>query len=456
MTAAAAAQHAETLIDAALERLGDYVEIVALSRDPQRFKDVRAMAEVAAQDLREAGLDDVRLIEVEGVLPCVIGQKVVDPQLPTVLIYGHFDQQPADAELWDTDPHTLVRKGERLYGRGSADDLGGWLSQLVAFKAWQAVGGPPVNVKFLLEGEEEIGSPHLGDYMTQFPEAFEADVMILTDCDNPSTDVAGLTVSLRGLLELEVTVKALKGKVHSGLWGGAMPDPAIALCKIVGGLVDEQGRVIGCENPVDPAWRESVAGLSPDDEALRRDAGLLPGVPGLDPGDRPRVEWMWHQPHLTVVGTTLLGMDEQANVIQPQATAMLSVRLAPGQAPEAVAETLEARIRELTPFGLPVEITRKLGTAGWKYEAEGPAFDAAGRAYETAFGKPLVKVGVGGSIPFITLFAERFPDKPLILNGVMDPQTNPHGPNESMHAGLFKKVCLANVHLLAELKAALG
>ncbi|MEZ6189464.1 MAG: M20/M25/M40 family metallo-hydrolase [Planctomycetota bacterium] len=182
------------------------------------------MAEIAAADLRAAGLDDVELLELDGALPCVKGSKIVDPAAPTVLIYGHFDQQPADAEVWRTPPHTMVRQGERLYGRGVADDLAGWLSQIVAFRAWNQAGGPPLNVRFLLEGEEEVGSPNLGRFMTAYPEAFAADAMVLTDCENPSTDVAGLTVSLRGLLELKVTVRALQGKVHSGLWGGALPD----------------------------------------------------------------------------------------------------------------------------------------------------------------------------------------------------------------------------------------
>jgi acetylornithine deacetylase/succinyl-diaminopimelate desuccinylase-like protein len=287
--------------------------------------------------------------------------------------------------------------------------------------------------------------------MKAFPGAFEADVMVLTDCENPSTDAPGLTVSLRGLLDIELTLRALRGKVHSGLWGGAVPDPAIGLCKVLAGLVDDRGRVVGLDVPQPDDWRESVAGLSPDDEALRRNAGLLPEVDGLDPGDRPRVEWMWRQPHLTVIGTSLPCLADVANVIQPQVKAHLSVRLAPGQDPDAVHERLRERILSLVPFGLEVEVKKTRGTAGWAYAAEGPAFDAAARAYGRAFGRDLVKIGVGGSIPFITLFAETFPDTPLILNGVMDPQTSAHGPDESLHVPLFRKVVLANVHLLGEL-----
>ncbi len=415
------------------------------------------MAELAAADLRAAGLAEVGLLELPGAHPCVRARwGDAGPDAPTVLVYGHFDQQPAVASEWSTpDPHTLTPRGDRLFGRGAADDLGGWLSQLVAFRAWQRAGGPPVNLRFLLEGEEEIGSPRLGEFMDAYPDAFAADVMVLTDCDNPSTDVAGLTVSLRGLLDVRLTLRALHGKVHSGLWGGALPDAAVGLCKVVAGLVDERGRltVPGTEVEAPAAWRASVAGLSPGDETLRQDAGLLPTVPGLDPGDRPRVEWMWRQPHLTVIGTSLPRLSEAANVLLPEATAHLSVRLAPGQDPEAVYAALAARVRALVPFGLELELERTGGSAGWSYEAEGPAFDAAARAYRRAFGRDLVKIGVGGSIPFITLFGRRFPDTPLILNGVMDPRTSAHGPDESLHVGLFRKVVLANVHLLAELAA---
>lgn len=451
-----AAERAEALIPEALRRLADYAAIPALSRDPQRGPDVRRMAAVAADDLRAAGLEDVAVLELPNALPCVKGSWLGRPGAPTVLIYGHFDQQPADPAEWASPPHALTPRGDRLYARGAADDLGGWLSQLVAFRAWQSLGGPPVNVRFLLEGEEEIGSPHLGEFMKAYPEAFAADVMVLTDCENPSTDTPGLTVSLRGLLDIELTLRALRGKVHSGLWGGAVPDPAIGLCKVLAGLVDDQGRVVGLDVAQDPAWRASVADLSPSDEDLRRNAGLLPEVPGLAPGDRPRVEWMWRQPHLTVVGTSMPGLADVANVILPQVKAHLSVRLAPGQEPDVVFEHLRARIVDLVPFGLDAEVRKVRGTAGWAYAAQGPAFEAAERAYARAFGRDLVRIGVGGSIPFITLFADNFPDTPLILNGVMDPQTSAHGPDESLHVPLFRKVVLANVHLLGELARVRG
>lgn len=447
-----AAAGAKALVPEALKRLADYVAIPAVSSEPERAGAVRQMAEVAAEDLRAAGLDGVEIIEVEGALPCVRAEKIVDADLPTVLIYGHFDQQPFDESLWESHPNTLTQRGDRLYGRGSADDLGGWLSQVTAFRAWQAQGGCPINVRFLLEGEEEIGSPNLERYMETFPGAFDADVMILTDCDNPSTEVAGMTVSLRGLLEFEIKLSALRAKVHSGLWGGALPDVAVGLCKVIAALVDERGRVVGLDGPaVSNSWRAQVSELSPSDDDLRRDAGLLEDVPGLDPGGRPRVEWLWRRPHLTVIATSLPSLAKSANVLLPEATARLSVRLAPGQAADEAFEHLEGLIQEALPFGLQCELIRNVSSEGWSYEAEGPAFDAAERAYAKAFGADLVRIGVGGSIPFITMFADRFPDKPLILNGVMDPRTSAHGPNESLHVGLFEKVCLANVYLLQEL-----
>jgi acetylornithine deacetylase/succinyl-diaminopimelate desuccinylase-like protein len=454
--AAQALERAEALIPEALSRLADYVAIPAVSRDPNKADAVRRMAQVAADDLKAAGLDNVEILEIAGTLPCVRADKLGKPGAPTVLVYGHFDQQPSEPELWDSPPQELTERNGRLYGRGSADDLGGWLSQLIAFRGWEAAGGAPVNLRFLLEGEEEIGSPNLSRYMDEYPDAFEADAMVLTDCDNPSPEVAGLTVSLRGLLEVKVTLEALKGKVHSGLWGGALPDVGVGLCKLISDLVDERGRVAGLDWPVDAGWRESVAALSPGDDDLRRDAGLLPGVRGLDPGDRPRVEWMWRQPHLTVVATTLPHPEQAANVLLPAASATLSIRLAPGQQADDVEAHLRDRIEACAPFGLQAKVERLIAMEGWSYEAVGPAFDAAERAYKQAFGADLVRIGVGGSIPFITLFARRFPTTPLILNGVMDPQTGAHGPNESLDKGLFGRVVRANVLLLEELAGALG
>ncbi len=454
----AVAERATSQLDETVQQLCGYLEIPAISCDEAHFDDVRALAARIRDDLEGLGLDRARVLELDDALPCVAAEWLhAGDDAPTVLIYGHLDLQPVEREHWHTDPHVGVEKDGRLYARGSADDMGGWMSHMAALRAWlETADGPPCNVRLLIEGEEEIGSPNLERFMDAYPDAFDSDVMVLTDCENPSPEVPGLTVSLRGLMEMKVTCRALSADGHSGLWGGMVPDVSTALITLVGRLVDEDGRLKVGLVEVDEARKASGAQVPLTDEVIREGAHLLEGVDPLPVRDRSAAEWMWWQPALTVVATTLPTADRKKNALRREASATLSVRLAPDQAPEALFEVLKAELVRNPPGGVLVEVVNEgwHGT-GWLYTPQGPAFDAADRAYERAWGHKLVQVGVGGSIPFVALFGRRFGDLPLILNGVMDPLTTAHGPNESMHLGIFRKAVLANVYLLDEL-AALG
>jgi acetylornithine deacetylase/succinyl-diaminopimelate desuccinylase-like protein len=380
---------------------------------------------------------------------------------PTVLVYGHLDLQPVKGEAWDTPPHEPTRRpsptGERLYARGAADDMAGWVSWLVALEAWlKEAGELPCNVKLLIEGEEEIGSPNLERFMDAFPDAFAADVMVLTDTENPSTEIPGLTISLRGLLEVELTCASASSDVHSGLWGNIAPDPAMALIKLLGRLVDDDGRMALLRRPVDPTWLEQSRAVPLDDDVVTQGAHLLPGVRPLPDRALSKAAWVWRQPAVTILSTTLPPPGREKNAIRKQASAILSIRLAPGQTRDEMLAALREALTVAVPGGVQVTLAeRPGGSLSWDYTPKGPAFGAADRAYEKAWGKKLLRIGVGGSIPFVALFGRRFGDLPLILNGVMDPQTTAHGPNESLHLGVFHKAMLANVHLLDELADAL-
>lgn len=436
-----------------LSQLGEYLRHPAISSDPAHAGDVRALAARIAKDLAALGFADARVLELEGALPCVAAGWHGAPGKPTVLVYGHLDLQPVEGEPWTSDPHVLRRDGERIYARGAADDMGGWVSHLAALSAWLEVAGElPCNVKLLIEGEEEIGSPNLERFMDAYPDAFASDVMVLTDCENPSPELPGLTVSLRGLLELELTCESLSSDVHSGLWGNLLPDPSIALMMLVSRLVDEDGRLKLGRQPVPEAWREDAWNVPLTDDVIRSAGRLLDGVSRLPDGGRPPAEWVWRQPAVTVLSTSLPQPGHEKNAIRSKASCVLSFRVAPGQ----TGDELEALVREVLcsapPGGVKVTLTRR-GKPGhsWLYTPEGPAFEAANRAYTRAWGRGLLQIGVGGTIPFVALFGRRFGDLPLILNGVMDPETGAHGPNESMHLGVFRKAILANVHLYAEL-----
>lgn len=445
---------ADAAFDDTLALLSEYLSYPAISCDPEHFTDVRALADRIARDLAALGLDEVRVLELEGTLPCVAAEWLhAGPEAPTVLVYGHLDLQPVKGEPWVTPPHEAVEKDGRLYARGSADDMGGWVSHLAAIKAWlEETGGLPCNLKLLIEGEEEIGSPNLERYMDTFPEAFEADVMVLTDCENPSTEIPGLTTSLRGLMELELVCEALSADGHSGLWGNMVPDVGIALCKLIARLTDDDGRLEVGRVEVPEDWARQSWDVPLSDAVIADGAHIVDGVRPLPTRGRSPAEWMWRQPALTVVATTLPTPDIKKNALRTKASAILSVRVAPGQSAGELREAIAEVVLRDPPGGVKVSLS-PTGWDGesWLYEPKGPAFEAADRAYERVWGRKLLRIGVGGSIPFVALFGRKYGDLPLILNGVMDPKTTAHGPNESMHLGIFRKAIAANVELYAEL-----
>jgi acetylornithine deacetylase/succinyl-diaminopimelate desuccinylase-like protein len=453
----------EAVIATAMERfeatitlLSDYLTYPAISCEAEHADDVRALAARIRDDLERLGLDNCVVHELDGTLPIVVADWLhAGPDAPTVLIYGHLDLQPVAGEVWHTPPHVATRKNGRLYARGSADDMGGWVSHIASIEAWMAqTGGLPCNIKLVIEGEEEIGSPNLESYMDAFPEAFAADVMVLTDCENPSTEVPGLTVSLRGLLEVELCCEALSADGHSGLWGGMVPDVSIALCKLISRLTDDDGRMAVGRVEVPEDWREAAWTNPINAEVIRKGAHLIDGVNPIPDRGTPPAEWMWRQPSITVVATTLPTPAIKKNALRQAASATLSIRLAPGQTAEEMLGALQDVLLVDPPGGVKVTLSQDgWASEGWLYEPKGPAFDATDRAYEKAWGQPLLRVGVGGSIPFVALFGKRFGNLPLILNGVMDPLTTAHGPNESMHLGVFKKAIKANIYLLDELSA---
>jgi len=275
---------------------------------------------------------------------------------------------------------------------------------------------------------------------------------VLTDCENPSTVVPGLTTSLRGLYEVEVICEALESDVHSGLWGNMAPDVSTALVTLLARLTDENGRPVFGRQDVSPAFKKSAAQVPIDAEVVREGAKLLAFIEPLPEDGMLVPEWLWRQPALTILSTTLPRPDAHKNALRARASATLSIRIPPGATKEDMRSELEKLLLDRPPGGVQITLQDKPGGAeSWLYEPSGEAFAAADRAYEKAWGRPLVQIGIGGSIPFVALFGRRYAHLPLILNGVMDPQTGAHGPNESLHLGVFEKAICANVYLYDEL-----
>ena len=306
-TIAGVLARAEANYSDTLRVLGDYLRIPAISCEPAHADDVLKLCKRVRDDLDGLGLDNARVLQLEDALPSVAAEWMhAGEDKPTILIYGHLDLQPVVRKNWHTDPHEPVVKNGRLYARGSADDMGGWVSHMSALQAYfEATGQLPCNVRLFIEGEEEIGSPNLERYMDAFPEAFEADVMVLTDCENPSPEIPGLTVSLRGLLEVELTCQALEADVHSGLWGGMVPDVSLALISLIGRLVDADGRIKVGRVPISEERRAAAWDVPLSQEVIREGAHICDGISPLPDRGIPPAEWMWWQPSLTVVATTL-------------------------------------------------------------------------------------------------------------------------------------------------------
>jgi cysteinylglycine-S-conjugate dipeptidase len=444
--------------------LEELVRIPSISSSPDHVDACRRSAERTAELLGEAGLGDVRLLELppgpDGAVvhPYVTGSWLgAGDEAPTVLLYAHHDVQPvATAANWATEPFDPTEREGRLYGRGAADDKAGILAHVAALRAWrEARGGTPVNVKVIVEGEEEIGSPNLARFLETHADELHADVIVLTDLTNWQVGWPGLTYALRGMADVVVTVRTLAQPVHSGMWGGPVPDALTATVRLLATLHDDRGVVAvpGFADDVRPLAddeRARLDALDLDETMLRRDVRLLDGVRMTGDPDRSLVERLWMQPTITPTGMDLPAVAEASNTLLSEVRAKLSVRLAPGQDPERALAALADHLEAAAPFGAEVEVTLGERNAAWVMEPHGPAWDAAAAAMTAAYGRAPAAMGCGGSIPFVQPFADRF-GAPCLLVGVEDPGSNAHGEDESLHLEDFTKACLTEAFLLAEL-----
>lgn len=450
------AKYADQHFTEFVEQLKTLSRIPSVSFDGFDPKEVVRSARAVAQLLKEEGLENVEILEIPGAHPYVYGDWLHAPGKPTLLLYAHHDvQPPGREEVWKSPAFEPTERNGRLFGRGTADDKAGILVHTASIRSYLKIHGKlPVNVKVIIEGEEEIGSGHLEEFLTKFKKKLQGDVIVLTDCGNYDTGIPTITTALRGIVAVEVEVKVMDHPLHSGSWGGPGPDPVLALSKMISGLVDEQGKIAipGIYNDVlelTPAETKSLESLNYTDDAFRKQAELLPGVQVIGP-KAPALKKMSRIPSLAINAISAGSRKGVANIINDSAWCKIGIRTVPNMDPKKTEEALKKFLLERAPWGVHVEITAEQSAPWWTTNPEGPAFNKAHVALSKAYGKEVVYIGQGGSIPFVGPFAEVLGGAPALLVGVEDPYTNAHSENESLHLGDFKKAILGSVYMYEE------
>lgn len=453
----AALRHAEAHLPDTIQALCDLARIPSVSAHPPPDPEVQRSAAAVADWMKRIGLEQVEVLKLPGVHPYVYGEWMHAEGAPTVLLYAHHDVQPIGRlPHWKSPPFEPTERDGRLYGRGVVDDKAGAAIHFAALEAYLRTGGLPINVKVVIDGEEEIGSTHLSEFLEAYRERLDADVIVLTDTANLAAGLPSITYALRGIVIVDVEVSATERPLHSGMWGGPVPDAPLAMAKILARLVDDDGRIAvpgiyEDVRPLTPETRARIAALPFDAEQFRRDAGMLEGVSFAGEKGFGAYELMWHRPALSISALEAAPLEGASNQIVPSARARIGMRIVPDMDPKTSAERLCAFLEADPPYGVRVSTHVKATGAWWITEPQGESFAAAERALEKGFGAPAVYIGCGGSIPFVGPFAEALHGAPALLIGLEDPLCDAHAENESLLLSDFAKAIKSAVILYDEL-----
>jgi acetylornithine deacetylase/succinyl-diaminopimelate desuccinylase-like protein len=404
---------------------------------------VKQAGAAVAELMKKAGLPEVRLVDIARAPQAVFGARPAQPGAPTVLLYAHYDVQPAGEDsAWTSPPFEPTERDGRLYGRGASDDKSGIIMHAGALLALGA--DCPVGVKVLIEGQEENGQGGIEEFVKANAELLKSDVIVISDLGNYSIGVPTLTTSLRGMAALDVEVETLEGAVHSGMFGGPAPDALIALTRMIATLHDADGTVA-----VKGLDVIEYDGAEYDESAFRKDAGVLPGVDLIGTGSI--ADRLYGRPSINVIGIDAPVVDGAANALIPKARARVSVRLAPGQDPAEAQGVVAKHLEAAAPWHVKVKVTPGGVGEGFLAKTDGPAYAAATDAMAAAFQKDVVHYGEGASIPLVAGFLKAQPSAEMVLWGCLEPQCKIHAPNESVDLAELERCVLAEALFIAGL-----
>jgi acetylornithine deacetylase/succinyl-diaminopimelate desuccinylase-like protein len=444
--------------DALVNGLADLVAIPSISTDGEHQKEVEQSAALTCEQMRQAGLHNVAILRTSDSNPYAYGEWLGAPGKPTVFLYAHHDVQPINFEGdWKSPPWRLTPRAGRLFGRGSADDKGAITAQLGAVSAFlKTRGSLPVNVKVLVEGEEEIGSVNLMSFFKEHRKRIQADVIVVCDTENIEVGLPSITYSLRGIVAVQVEVESGKKPVHSGMAGGALADSALALDVILARLYWGNGKLpiphfYDRVRPLTAAERRTMRGLPGDEAKVRRDQGVLPGVRFATQRGYTINEQTWRFPAVTVIAQEASSIKGASNQVLPKAAAKVSCRIVPDQDPGQVLTQLRDFLSKDPPWGVKVTVKPEPSVKWWMTDPTGPAFEAALAALRSGFRKEPVGIGCGGTIGFVGPLADLLGGAPALLLGIEDPKSDAHAPNESLHEGDWRKLMASLAHLFENL-----
>lgn len=432
-----------------IEKLKQIVKIPSISFDNFDQNEVLNSAREIKKLLNELGATNIQLLVPPSGRPTVYGELLTSQKNPTVLLYAHHDvQPPMRVELWESNPFEPEQRGERLYGRGTADDKAGIIIHLTAAKlARKYFGDKAPNLKFIFEGEEESGSAGFAYLLEKYRDLLKNDAVIVADLGNFAKGIPSITTTLRGMSAVGIEIKSGRLPLHSGSWSGPIPDPAQELCRLIAGLTDGNGNILieGFNDGLVPptaAEKESYKSLNYTEQKFREEAALLNTTELLVPGSEI-CESLWRRPSITVTAMEAGDRKQAGNVLQESAYARIGIRLAPGMNSKLATQKLVEHLKKNVAHGLTLTIHEEDGAEPFTTDTDHPFFKAMTSAMENAFETETKFIGCGASIPGAEYFRKTFGDIPILLIGVEDPECNAHGENESLYIPDFEKSIVA-------------